>query len=137
MDVVDGALTNPFAHALATALAIDGSEGAEDVGDLELELFHAFPIESDDTSCLRLRTARGTVVTVAVSLCAPKRNEPYVVVHGDEGRITFTYTRDEVRLDREGHTTTLLYPRTDLLEDLLAVLRDGGASTAWTWSTAR
>src|SRR5205814_6177423 len=101
-------------------------EGPGDVGDLELELFHAFPIESDDTSCLRLRTARGTVITVAVSLCAPKRNEPYVVVHGDAGRITFTYTRDEVRLDRAGQSTTLNYPRTDLLEDLLTAI-DGSS----------
>jgi predicted dehydrogenase len=120
--VVDGALTNPFAHALATALAVDGSEGPDDVGELELELYHAFPIESDDTSCLRLRTARGTVLTVAVSLCAPKRNEPYVVVHGDAGRITFVYTRDEVLLERAGETTTLHYPRTELLEDLLSAL---------------
>jgi len=125
VDVVDGALTNPFAHALATALSIDGSEGPGDVGAVELELYHAFPIESDDTSCVRLRTAKGTVITVAVSLCAPKRNEPYIIVHGTQGRITFVYTRDEVRLERAGHTTTLRYPRTDLLADLLAK-RDTG-----------
>jgi predicted dehydrogenase len=120
VDVVDGALTNPFAHALATALSIDGSEGPDDIRGVELELYHAFPIESDDTSCVRLRTARGTVITVAVSLCAPKRNEPYVIVHGEHGRITFYYTQDEVRLERAGQVTTLHYPRTDLLTDLLA-----------------
>ncbi|WP_225993099.1 Gfo/Idh/MocA family protein [Actinomadura rudentiformis] len=126
-DVVDGALTNPFAHALATALAIDGSEGPGSVGDgggdIEVELFHAFPIESDDTGCLRMTTARGTVVSVAVSLCAPKRNEPYVVVHGERGRITFTYTLDRVVLERDGVTETLDHSRTDLLENLVAHVR--------------
>ncbi|MBC6458221.1 Gfo/Idh/MocA family protein [Actinomadura sp. HBU206391] len=123
-DVVDGALTNPFAHALATALSVDGSEGPQAVGDIELELFHAFPIESDDTSCLRLRTAKGTVITVAVTLCAPRRSEPYVVVHGDAGRITLCYTRDEVRLERADGTVTVdTHPRVDLLENLIAHVR--------------
>jgi predicted dehydrogenase len=123
VDVVDGALTNPLAHALATALAVDGSEDAGAVGEIELELFHAFPIESDDTSCLRLRTARGTVITVAVTLCAPRRSEPYVVVHGDAGRITLRYTRDEVRLERsDGTIRTTTHPRVDLLENLVAHL---------------
>ncbi|MFC7729101.1 Gfo/Idh/MocA family oxidoreductase [Actinomadura keratinilytica] len=122
--MVDGALTNPFAHALATALAVDGSEGPDDVGGVELELFHAFPIESDDTSCLRLRTARGTAVTVAVTLCAPRRNEPYLIVHGEKGRIVLTYTRDEVRLERPGRDPVVsVHPRTDLLDNLLAHVR--------------
>ncbi|MBX6768964.1 MAG: gfo/Idh/MocA family oxidoreductase, partial [Actinomadura rubrobrunea] len=126
VDVVDGALTNPFAHAVATALAVDGAEGPGDVADVELELFHAFPIESDDTSCLRLRTAHGTVITVAVSLCAPKRNEPYLVVHGEGGRIVLTYTRDEVRLERPGRDPLVsVHPRTDLLENLIAHVRGG------------
>ncbi|MEU6037559.1 Gfo/Idh/MocA family oxidoreductase [Actinomadura sp. NPDC047616] len=125
-DVVDGALTNPFAHALATALAVDGAEGPDDVADVELELFHAFPIESDDTSCLRLRTSHGTVVTVAVTLCAPRRNEPYLIVHGDEGRVVLTYTRDEVRLERPGRDPLVsVHPRTDLLDNLLAHVRGG------------
>jgi predicted dehydrogenase len=81
--VVDGALTNPFAHATATALALDGEPG--DVRDVRVELFRANPIEADDTSCLRLVTARGTAVTVAATLCADREVEPYVAVHGTRG----------------------------------------------------
>ncbi|OLT38017.1 oxidoreductase [Actinomadura sp. CNU-125] len=117
-DVVDGALTNPFAHAVATALAVDGSEDPGDVRDIELELFHANPIESDDTSALRLRTANGTVVTVAVTLCARRSTPPYLVVHGETGRIVLAYTRDEVTLHRPGGDATTVHRRTDLLTNL-------------------
>ena len=96
--VVDGALTNPFAHATATALALDGDTGETDLRDVRVELFRANPIEADDTSCLRLVTARGTTVTVAVTLCADREVEPYLVVHGTHGRLVLTYRTGRVRL---------------------------------------
>lgn len=122
--VVDGALTNPFAHATATALALDGEDGHADLQDLHVELFRANPIEADDTSCLRLVTARGTTVTVACSLCADREVEPYVVVHGTRGRITLHYRTGRVRLDRVGSVTTTDHASTDLLENLVAHVRD-------------
>ncbi|NYI03203.1 DUF6807 family protein [Allostreptomyces psammosilenae] len=126
VDVVDGVLTNPLAHAVATALAVDGSEGEDDVRDIELELFHANPIESDDTSALRLTTARGTTLTVTATLCADRRHEPYVLVHGERGRITLWYTLDQVRLDLgDGSSTTYSGGRTDLLENLIGHVRAG------------
>ncbi|MFJ7999615.1 Gfo/Idh/MocA family protein [Streptomyces sp. NPDC096310] len=155
-DVVDGVLTNPLAHAVATALRLDGSERAEDIAEIELEQFRANDIEADDTSCLRVRTARGTRITVAVTLCAERAGEPYVVVHGGRGRITFWYKEDRVLVERtdgggtggrdgsgdpagdaDGYGGTgaergsatdragTVHGRTDLLENLVAHLRDG------------
>ncbi|MDX3231704.1 Gfo/Idh/MocA family protein [Streptomyces sp. ME19-01-6] len=128
-DVIDGVLTNPLAHAVATALRIDGADRAEDITSIELELFRANDIESDDTSCVRLRTARSAgsgTVTVAATLCAEQPGEPYVLIHGDRGRITFWYKLDRVLLERPGHEPeTTDHPRTDLLENLAAHLRDG------------
>ncbi|MGP3976230.1 Gfo/Idh/MocA family protein [Streptomyces sp. 8N114] len=122
-DVLDGALTNPLAHAVATALAIDGSTRGEDVASVETELFHANAIEADDTSCVRISTTRGSIVTVAATLCAEQPGEPYVVVHGSSGRITYWYKQDRIRLHRAGHEPAeLSYGRTDLLENLLAHL---------------
>ncbi|WP_369988140.1 DUF6807 family protein [Streptosporangium sp. 'caverna'] len=115
--VVDGALTNPLAHATATALAIAGG----DIEGVEVELYRANTIEADDTSCLRLRMDDGTPVTVAVTLCADRRHEPYLIVHGETGQIRLTYTEDRVEF---GGTSTV-YPRTDLLENLVAHLREG------------
>ena len=125
-DVVDGALTNPLAHAVATALALSGSTRAEDVEHIETELLHAHAIESDDTSCVRVVTAAGTQVTVAATLCAEKSSEPYVVVHGSQGRITFWYRQDRVLVQRAGHgPVETEYGRTDLLENLVAHVTDG------------
>jgi len=126
VDVIDGVLTNPLAHAVATALALDGSTHAEDVTDIETELLRANDIESDDTSCVRVTTAQGRQITVAATLCAEDPDEPYVVVHGTTGRITFWYKQDRVLLQRAGHgPEEYAYGRTDLLENLVDHLTDG------------
>jgi predicted dehydrogenase len=127
VDVVDGALTNPLAHAVATALALNGSSRAEDVTGIETELLRANAIESDDTSCVRVTTAQGgRQVTVAATLCAERPDEPYVLVHGSRGRITFWYKQDRVLVQRAGHgPEELQFGRTDLLENLVAHLADG------------
>ncbi|MQY10321.1 hypothetical protein SRB5_04280 [Streptomyces sp. RB5] len=125
-DVVDGVLTNPLAHAVATALDLAGVTRAEDVAGIETELFRAHDIEADDTSCIRVTPARGPRVTVAATLCAERPGEPYVMVHGDRGRITFWYKEDRVLLQRAGHgPEEREYGRTDLLENLAAHLTDG------------
>jgi predicted dehydrogenase len=116
--VVDGALTNPFAHGIATALAVDGSTGVDDVAAVELELLRAHDIEADDTSCLRLRTARGTVVVVAVTLCARTEREPVLVVHGEHGRAELHYTLDRLVLDDAEETFDRITPLANLLAHL-------------------
>jgi predicted dehydrogenase len=124
--VTDGALTNPFAHAVATALAVAEAELFGAVREIDVELYHANTIEADDTSCIRLRLADGTVITVAVSLCAARRHEPYLIVHGETGQARLTYTLDEVQLRRSGErVTTSTHARTDLLENLVAHVRTG------------
>lgn len=126
VDVVDGVLTNPLAHAVATALALDGTVRAGDVTGIELELYRAHDIEADDTSGVRLTTARGTEIVTAVTLCAEHAAEPYVMVHGATGRITFWYKEDRVLLQRAGHgPEEITYRRTDLLDNLLDHLHDG------------
>ncbi|MEU9860796.1 Gfo/Idh/MocA family oxidoreductase [Streptomyces sp. NPDC047971] len=128
VDVVDGALTNPLAHAVATALALADSAREEDVAHIETELLRANAIESDDTSSVRIVTARGTRVTVAATLCAETASEPYVIVHGTRGRITLWYKDDRVLLQRGGHgPVETVYGRTDLLENLVAHVTHGEA----------
>jgi predicted dehydrogenase len=125
VDVVDGVLTNPLAHAVATGLALLGTTRAEDVTGIETELLRANDIESDDTSCVRVSTAKGPV-TVAATLCAEDPGEPYVLVHGDRGRITFWYKRDRILLQRAGHgPQEIEYDRTDLLGNLVDHLTVG------------
>ncbi|MFF8595746.1 Gfo/Idh/MocA family protein [Streptomyces sp. NPDC015220] len=124
-DVVDGVLTNPLAHATATALALLGTTRAEDVTGIETELWRANAIESDDTSCVRVTTTRGPVA-VAATLCAEHPGEPYVLVHGTSGRITLWYKQDRVLLQRAGHgPREFRHGRTDLLENLVAHVTTG------------
>ncbi|MFE7756912.1 Gfo/Idh/MocA family protein [Streptomyces sp. NPDC057418] len=125
-DVVDGVLTNPLAHAVATALEIAGRGTAQDVVSIETELFRAHDIEADDTSCVRVTTTDGLPVTAAVTLCAEEAGEPYVIVHGDRGRITFWYKQDRVLIQRAGHgPEEAVHGRTDLLENLVDHLAHG------------
>ncbi|MER6628753.1 Gfo/Idh/MocA family oxidoreductase [Streptomyces sp. NPDC000987] len=126
VDVVDGALTNPLAHAVATGLALNGTTRAEDVTGIETELLRANDIESDDTSCVRVGTTTGRRVTVAATLCAERPGDPYVLVHGTRGRITFWYKQDRVLLQRADHgPEEYEFGRTDLLENLVDHLTDG------------
>ncbi|UUU34816.1 Gfo/Idh/MocA family oxidoreductase [Streptomyces sp. CA-210063] len=126
VDVIDGVLTNPLAHAVATGLALGGAQRAEDVTAIETELLRANDIESDDTSCVRVTTVDGGRITVAATLCAEHPDEPYNVVHGTSGRITFWYKQDRVLVQRAGHgPEEIEYGRTDLLENLVDHLVDG------------
>ncbi|WP_112248221.1 Gfo/Idh/MocA family protein [Kribbella monticola] len=120
VDVVDGAVTNPFAHATAAALMIDGSGRADQVASVETELFRANPIESDDTSAVRVVTSRGTTIVTALTLCAEQNDpEPLVIVHGSAGRAVLRYSVDRLSLTINGRTSDTQYGRDDLLENLL------------------
>ncbi|MBI9113870.1 DUF6807 family protein [Sanguibacter suaedae] len=124
--VVDGVVTNPLAHAVATALAVDGSTRVDDVLDIDVDLFHANRIESDDTSSVRLRTRRGTTVALGLTLCASVQTAPRVVVHGTLGTATLYYTQDvlEVTHGTDAPTTERL-GRTPLLANLVDHVRTG------------
>ena len=122
--VVDGALTNPFAHAVATALALTGATAAGSLESVEVELYRANPIEADDTSCLRVRTADGVPVTIAATLAAEHPRDPVLLVRGSAGRITLSYKTGTVRLEAEGVDETTTHDSADLLEDLLAHVHD-------------
>nr|WP_033260793.1 Gfo/Idh/MocA family oxidoreductase [Amycolatopsis vancoresmycina] len=118
--VVDGALTNPFSHAVATALLVGGVAG-RDPAEIALELYGTRDIEADDTACLRIRFGDGPEIVVAASLCAEQDHEPYVVVHGVEGRAKFWYKSHRLEVDDE---RVHLGPPADLLRNLIAHHRD-------------
>lgn len=127
VDVVDGVVTNPLAHAVMTALHIAGARSAEDVAQLRTELYRANAIESDDTSVVRVRTASGVPVTCALTLCAAEQQDPFITVEGTEGRAVLHYTRDELTVSGPEGTRTVSSGRTNLLENLIAARRDGAA----------
>ncbi|WP_324649392.1 DUF6807 family protein [Georgenia sp. H159] len=123
-DVVDGVLTNPLAHAVATALRVAGARRREDVAALELDLFHAHDIEADDTSSVRVVMPDRTPVALGLTLAAARQTVPRVIVHGTRGAITLSYTTDEIEVDGRGGRRRLSVGRTPLVDNLLDHLTD-------------
>ena len=123
--VADGVVTNPLAHAIATALAIAGATGIDDLVSVTTEMYHAHAIEADDTSFVRIDLAEGPPICAALTLCATEQVDPTVSLVGTRGTAEFSYTTDELILTVDGETTRETFGRTDLLENLVDHLTDG------------
>jgi predicted dehydrogenase len=123
-DVVDGVLSNPFVHAVATAIRVAGAEIQGAIAGTELELYRANQIESDDTSVARLVTTSGLTIVIAATLCAGREEEPVITVHGTTGRASWPYRNDAVTVVTDSGVRTLAFERTGLLENLVAHVLD-------------
>jgi predicted dehydrogenase len=120
-EVSDGVVTNPLAHAVATALRLAGAATVDDVASVGTELYRANDIEADDTSVIDVTTAEGMRVVIGLTLCARDQSPPYVTVHGTTGKATLYYTDDDVVLELDGVAPERThYARTGLLENLIA-----------------
>jgi predicted dehydrogenase len=113
--VLDGALTNPFAHALVTAVAALTDPSDVVVDRLELDLYRANLIETHDTGALRLRLRGLPPVTVAATLCAETSIPPRVTVHGSLQSATLRYEEDTLTVG----ALSRQFSRHDLLTNLL------------------
>ena len=125
--VVDGAVTNPLAHAVATGLSIAGAAGESDVAGVRLDLYRANDIEADDTSSLVVDLADGGTLACALSLTAARSSEPCIVVEGTSGRLVLWYTLDVIQLFEPDapFPVTTGHPRTGLLANLVDHVVDG------------
>ncbi|QKJ18661.1 Gfo/Idh/MocA family protein [Microbacterium hominis] len=125
--VADGAATNPLAHALATALAIAGAAALDDVVAVDLDMYRANDIATDDTSSMLLTLASGTVVAAGLAVTAARRHEPYVLLRGTRGHALYWYTLDVLSLHPSGAhlPRTWVFPRAGLLADLVDYARTG------------
>lgn len=132
--VADGAVANPFAHAVMTSLRIAGWDSPDDIGMIETDLRRVNPIEVDDTSTIRVRPSeRGArsfagALTCAFTLAGPVEADPTILVRGTRGEAVLSYTTDRLQVStlRDG-TAVRQYGREDLLENLIDARRDGVA----------
>lgn len=99
--VLDGALVNPFAHAVMQVLAL----ADEPVSTVDVELYRAHEIEVDDTASLRVRFASGRIAVVAVTLCAETFVPGDITVTGTAGTAVLEYPTDRLRLPGEDELT--------------------------------
>lgn len=121
-DVVDGVVTNPLAHAVATALLVAGATGVADVTDVETDLYRANDIEADDTSSGVVTLSSGARLGFGLTLCAAARTPALVLVHGSKGTLRLAYETDTVEVAGR----TMNFDRLDLLADLLTARETGG-----------
>jgi predicted dehydrogenase len=117
--VLDGALANPFAHALMQALAIArASTDKWRPRTVDVERYRARPIEVDDTACLRVTLDSGLPLTVAVTLCGEGYIAGEVSVDGTAGRALLEYQTDRLQLPGDPEPRELS-GRVSLLDNLL------------------
>jgi predicted dehydrogenase len=117
--VLDGALGNPFAHAVMDALVVAAAAGGGWPRRLAAERYRVADIEVEDTACLRLDLAGGLPVLVAVTLRSAEFVAGEIVVKGTGGRAVLEYPTD--RLTLPGDCAPRTVPgRVDLLDNLLA-----------------
>ncbi len=99
--VLDGTLTNPFAHGLMNALIVAGTTTS--AGHPDHGAGGAVPLpgqhDGDDTASVRVDTAEGRTVLAAVTLCAPEQVPPYVFVRGGRATARAYYTTGELTLE--------------------------------------
>jgi predicted dehydrogenase len=117
--VVDGVVTNPFAHAVAIALHLAGATASADVATIELDQYRANRIEVDDTSAVCITTTRGLPVSLGLTLCASVQTSPRILVQGSAGSAVLDYDTDTVTIAGAAGERTIIGQRTDLLTNLL------------------
>ncbi|MBY8873753.1 Gfo/Idh/MocA family oxidoreductase [Micromonospora sp. PLK6-60] len=120
--VADGALANPFAHAVMQSLAVAAEATGWPRGPVtgELEWYRTRDIEVEDTACLRLTDGAGAAVEVAVTLAS----DTFVAGEVHAGGAALEYPTDRLRLPGDAGWRPPA-GRVDLLENLLAH-RTGG-----------
>ncbi len=135
--VADGAVTNPLAHAVATALAVAGAREPADVASVEVDMYRANDIATDDTSSLRVRLRGGAMVMAALVTTGDRRHEPYVLVRGALGHLVYFYTLDVLQVFRTGAPLpqTFSFGREGLLAQLCAHVSDGAPLSVPLWAT--
>ncbi|CAM3460097.1 Gfo/Idh/MocA family protein [Occultella aeris] len=128
--VVDGAVTNPLAHAVATALRIAGATTTTDVAEVVVDLYHAHDIEADDTSAVRLRTTSGIPVALGLSLTSATQSAPRLIVRGTRGTAELRYTDDVLTVRTPDGERTETFERTSLQRNLVDHITTGAPLVA-------
>ena len=124
--VADGVATNPLAHAVHAGLAIAGIDEVADIAGVTTELRRAHDIQADDTTFLRIDpVGPGPSVVCALTTTAPEQTSPWIEISGPGGSHRLYYTEDRsVRTTADGASEELSHERADLMENLIAHVRD-------------
>ena len=89
--ILDGDVNNPFAHVLCNNLyfAAPAHHALAEPVKVEAELYRCNDIESEDTSCLRIKTRDGVEIINYLTLSPKKEIPPRMVIETEKALITF------------------------------------------------
>lgn len=106
--ILDGDLNNPLAHVLCNNLFFAAPEQnalAEPVS-VTAELYRCNPIESEDTSCVRVITREGIEVLTWLTLGSETEIVPATVIETEQADITFKGFNSVIIRFKDGKTET-------------------------------
>lgn len=109
--VFDGSLFNPLAHTVHAALTLARmAEPTWEMSELEIELGAVRNIEADDTAAIRVRSARGPVVTAIGTTAADEVIEPSLLLQGDSGELRVRLRDLRIRIETPHSLTETVVP---------------------------
>lgn len=127
--VLDGPLTNAFAHFFTNMVYLLDAEAGDRAGfeSLQAELYRAKEIPSYDTVCLRARTKGGAEVYIALTHAVNELVNPITEIEAEKASATWIYDgakvviryQDGVVRTVEGAGTD---PHAEVFRDAIAVL---------------
>lgn len=89
--ILDGDINNPLAHLLCNNLFFASSEHHKlaEPATVEAELYRCNRIESEDTSCLRIRATNGIEILTYLTLSTKQEIVPRTIIDTEKALITF------------------------------------------------
>lgn len=118
--VLDGTLSNPFAHLLNNCLiaAGNGQAQAAEPTSVRAERYRAYEIEGDDTSCASIETSGGVPVRLYATLCHEAPESAGIRAVGDRGEMYWDFgSRLAVRTS-SGRESELTFEPENLFEKM-------------------
>lgn len=118
--VLDGPIFNALSHVLNNCLIVAGSgdSGRAEPRTVQAELYRCNPIESEDTSCVRIRTANGIDVYHYATLSSSEVLWPTITVTGSQGEMVWSIENELTIRTADGASESFQFPPEQMIRNM-------------------